>query len=228
VAREGGRGGGAAEDETMRQLWGRQQLEVAGMVRNKGGRQSLGSVSAGLQRRAAPWGVMWCCVDCAVDRLGVSWQQPVRSDMQLMRVSQCQQQHGGRACASVVCVDLRAVDGASRKHNCLLLCLLLQVSIAKPLEAVSHGWYVTLLCVTTCMGLGLLTSARAGPAPLTLWWVTATAAATAAAAATILLPMATVLHVVCDEYHATHIADRQCRRKAAGGGFILWGVAGCP
>lgn len=44
-----------------------------------------------------------------------------------------------------------------------------QVSIAKPLAAVHQGAYIALLCLTTCLGLGLLTSARAGPAAITLW-----------------------------------------------------------
>ena len=45
----------------------------------------------------------------------------------------------------------------------------LQVSIAKPLASVDRGAYIAMLCVTTCLGLGLLTSARAGPKPITLW-----------------------------------------------------------
>jgi hypothetical protein len=71
------------------------------------------------------------------------------------------------------CVLCSSTTWQVKQFECLCAhhdaCLPLQVSIAKPLEAVHRELYIALLCVTTCMGLGLLTSARAGPAPITLW-----------------------------------------------------------
>jgi hypothetical protein len=53
--------------------------------------------------------------------------------------------------------------------HCCCRILITQVTIAKPLQSVHRGAYLAVYCLTAVLGLGLLTSARAGPDPITLW-----------------------------------------------------------
>lgn len=72
-------------------------------------------------------------------------------------------------CVCRLCAAQRLFPALFTDTAFVNMCVYTQVTIAKPVELVSREAYIAALCVTTCLGLGLLTSSRAGPAPITLW-----------------------------------------------------------